>query len=99
MSFFRKTADLVDPETALPGRETAMRVPATHFVNGNPIVPPFPAGLETAVFGMGCFWGAERIFWKTPGVYSTAAGYAGGIVSAAIDGMNCADSVLKLFIG
>ena len=79
MSFFRKTADLVDPETALPGRETAMKVPATHFVNGNPIAPPFPASLETAVFGLGCFWGAERIFWKTPGVYSTAAGYAGGI--------------------
>ena len=56
-----------------------MKVPATHFVNGNPIVPPFPAGLETAVFGLGCFWGAERIFWKTPGVYSTAVGYAGGI--------------------
>jgi peptide-methionine (S)-S-oxide reductase len=79
MSFFRKTADLIDPETALPGREAAMKVPATHFVNGNPIVPPFPAGLETAVFGLGCFWGAERIFWKTPGVYSTAVGYAGGI--------------------
>ncbi|HKY48868.1 MAG TPA: peptide-methionine (S)-S-oxide reductase MsrA [Acidimicrobiia bacterium] len=79
MSFFRKTADLVDPETALPGRETPMRVPATHFVNGNPIVPPFPAGLETAVFGLGCFWGAERIFWQTPGVFSTAAGYAGGL--------------------
>ena len=55
MSFFRRTADLVDPNTALPGREAAMRVPATHFVNGNPIVPPFPAGLETAVFGLGCF--------------------------------------------
>src|SRR5687768_16882247 len=79
MSFFRKTADLVDPEAALPGRENPMRVPATHFVNGNPIVPPFPVGLETAVFGLGCFWGAERIFWQTPGVYSTAAGYAGGI--------------------
>ena len=79
MSFFRKTADVIDPERALPGREVPMTVPTTHFVNGNRIVPPFPAGLETAVFGLGCFWGAERIFWKTPGVYSTAVGYAGGI--------------------
>ena len=79
MSFFRKTADVIDPERALPGRETAMRVPETHFVNGNRIVPPFPPGLETAVFGLGCFWGAERIFWNTPGVYSTAVGYAGGV--------------------
>ena len=55
-----------------------MPVPATHFVNGNRIVPPFAAGLEQAVFGMGCFWGAERLFWQTPGVYSTAVGYAGG---------------------
>jgi peptide-methionine (S)-S-oxide reductase len=66
------------PEDALPGREDAMPVPATHFVNGNRIVPPFAAGLEQAVFGMGCFWGAERLFWQTPGVYSTAVGYAGG---------------------
>ncbi len=87
MSFFRKTGDVADRESgrapsspaALPGRETAMKVPAKHFVNGNPIAPPFPAGLETAVFGLGCFWGAERIFWKTPGVYSTAVGYAGGV--------------------
>ena len=79
MSFFRKTADVIDPEKALPGRDQSMDVPATHFVNGNPIAPPFPAGLETAVFGLGCFWGAERIFWKTPGVYTTAVGYAGGI--------------------
>ena len=79
MSFFRKTADVIDPEKALPGRDQSMKVPATHFVNGNPIAPPFPAGLETAVFGLGCFWGAERIFWKTPGVYSTAVGYAGGM--------------------
>jgi peptide-methionine (S)-S-oxide reductase len=79
MSFFRKSADLVEPDAAVPGRETPIRVSATHFVNGHTIVPPFPVGLETAVFGLGCFWGAERIFWKTPGVYSTAAGYAGGL--------------------
>jgi peptide-methionine (S)-S-oxide reductase len=62
----------------LPGRPTAMPVPAEHFVNGNPIAPPFPAGLEQAVVGMGCFWGAERKFWQAPGVFTTAVGYAGG---------------------
>ena len=66
------------PEQALPGRDNAMPVPASHFVNGHPIAPPFPQGLEQAVFGMGCFWGAERKFWQAPGVYSTAVGYAGG---------------------
>ena len=66
------------PEETLPGREQSVTVPARHFVNGNPIVGPFPDNLETAVFGMGCFWGAERRFWQTPGVYTTAAGYAGG---------------------
>ncbi len=66
------------PEETLPGREQSVTVPAQHFVNGNPLVGPFPDNLETAVFGMGCFWGAERRFWQTPGVYTTAAGYAGG---------------------
>ena len=66
------------PDQALPGRAEPLPVPDTHFVNGNRITPPFPAGLETAVFGMGCFWGAERKFWESPGVYSTAVGYAGG---------------------
>jgi len=66
-------------EEALPGRETRMPVPELHDVNGHRIVPPFPAGLETAIFGMGCFWGAEKKFWQTPGVYSTAVGYAGGL--------------------
>jgi peptide-methionine (S)-S-oxide reductase len=66
------------PEDALPGREAEMLVPEAHFVNSHRLAPPFPAGLEQAVFGMGCFWGAERIFWKAPGVYSTAVGYAGG---------------------
>ena len=66
------------PEQALPGRSNEMPVPASHYVNGHPIAPPFPAGLEEAVFGMGCFWGAERKFWQAPGVYTTAVGYAGG---------------------
>jgi peptide-methionine (S)-S-oxide reductase len=66
------------PDQALPGRGEPMTVPDTHFVNGNRIVPPFPAGLEQAVFAMGCFWGAERKFWQAPGVYATAVGYAGG---------------------
>ena len=63
---------------ALPGRSTPMAVPECHFVNGNRQSPPFPAGLQLAMFGMGCFWGAEQLFWELPGVYSTAAGYAGG---------------------
>ena len=63
---------------ALPGRGTPMTVPERHFVNGNRLSPPFPVGLELAMFGMGCFWGAEQLFWELPGVLSTAAGYAGG---------------------
>jgi peptide-methionine (S)-S-oxide reductase len=63
---------------ALKGRSAPMPVPAKHLVNGHPLAPPFPAGLEQAVFGLGCFWGAERKFWQMPGVYTTAAGYAGG---------------------
>jgi peptide-methionine (S)-S-oxide reductase len=66
------------PEDALPGRTAAMPVPDTHFVNGHRLVAPFPAGLQQAMFGMGCFWGAERMFWEAPGVYATAVGYAGG---------------------
>ena len=66
-------------DQALPGRPDALPVPDHHFVNGNPIVGPWPEGFEQAVFGMGCFWGAERTFWQLPGVYSTAVGYAGGI--------------------
>jgi len=69
----------VNTENALPGRAEAIHVSETHFENGNRIVPPFPEGLETAVFGMGCFWGAERVFWQMDGVYSTAVGYAGGM--------------------
>ena len=66
------------PDQALPGHAEAMDVSETHFVNGNRITPPFPAGLEQAIFGLGCFWGAERKFWQARGVYSTAVGYAGG---------------------
>ncbi len=66
------------PADALPGREQAMDVPEVHFVNGNRLVPPFPDGLEMAMFGMGCFWGAERKFWQVEGVYSTQVGYAAG---------------------
>lgn len=66
-------------EQALPGRAEAMPVADTHYVNGNPIKAPFPAGLQQAVFGLGCFWGAERRFWQQPGVFSTAVGYAGGL--------------------
>jgi len=69
---------LPTPDQALPGRQDVMAVPAVHHVNGHPIAPPFPEGLEQAVVGMGCFWGAERKFWEAPGVYSTAVGYAGG---------------------
>jgi peptide-methionine (S)-S-oxide reductase len=78
MALFRKKATLPAKEEALPGRSTALKVPETHFVNGHRIAPPFPTGLNEAVFGMGCFWGAERLFWELPGVYSTAVGYAGG---------------------
>jgi peptide-methionine (S)-S-oxide reductase len=77
--FGRHNSRIPTQDEALPGRTEAMAVPEHHFVNGNPLVPPFPDGLEQAVFGMGCFWGAERLFWQTPGVYTTAVGYAGGI--------------------
>ncbi len=75
----RKSIELPTPESALPGRETPIAVPARHLVLGTPLTPPFPDGLERLVVGMGCFWGAERIFWQAPGVYTTAVGYAGGL--------------------
>jgi peptide-methionine (S)-S-oxide reductase len=78
MFFTRHKTTLLDPEQVLAGRETPLPVPARHTVLGTPLQPPFPAGLETAVFGLGCFWGAERVFWQAPGVYTTAVGYAGG---------------------
>ena len=76
--FGRNKTEMPEPASALPGRAEAVEVPPAHFVNGNPLVAPFPEGTETAVFGMGCFWGAERRFWKMDGVYTTAVGYAGG---------------------
>src|SRR5690349_2278120 len=77
-SFMKKMTRLLPTEKTIPGRAQPMSVPDAHFVNGHRIKPPFPAGLEQAVFGMGCFWGAERLFWQRRGVYSTAVGYAGG---------------------
>ena len=78
MALFRRKSTLPAPEAALPGRSAALKAPQKHFINGHPIQPPFPAGMREALFGMGCFWGAERLFWQLPGVYSTAVGYAGG---------------------
>ncbi|WP_315788179.1 peptide-methionine (S)-S-oxide reductase MsrA [Fischerella sp. JS2] len=76
---FGKKLTVPSPEEALPGRAEAMPVTNRHYVLGNPIQPPFPEGMEMAIFGMGCFWGAERKFWQLPGVYTTAVGYAAGI--------------------
>jgi peptide-methionine (S)-S-oxide reductase len=76
--FFSKTPTMPDAAEALPGRDTPIAVPARHTVLGTPLVPPFPEGIETVQLGLGCFWGAERIFWRLPGVYTTAVGYAGG---------------------
>jgi peptide-methionine (S)-S-oxide reductase len=76
---FGKKNKLPTPAEALPGRSEIMPVPASHYVNGHPLKPPFPGGLELAMFGLGCFWGAERKFWQLDGVYTTAVGYAAGI--------------------
>ena len=76
--FYQKQIEMPSPEEALRGREERIPVPEMHFVNGNPLEPPFPEGMEMALFGMGCFWGAERVFWQAPGVYTTAVGYAAG---------------------
>jgi peptide-methionine (S)-S-oxide reductase len=76
---FKKKVNLPTASEALPGRSQTMPVPSQHYVNGNQLKPPYPEGLETAMFGLGCFWGAERKFWQMDGVYSTAVGYAAGI--------------------
>ena len=78
MFLFRRNASMPNPTEALPGRAQPLTVPETHYVNGARIVPPFPDGTRTAIFGLGCFWGDEKDFWETPGVVSTAVGYAGG---------------------
>lgn len=78
MLFSRKKTELPTPETALPGRSTPLAVPERHYVNHQPLTPPYPAHLQLALFGLGCFWGAERRFWQVPGVVVTAVGYAGG---------------------
>jgi peptide-methionine (S)-S-oxide reductase len=85
MSLFdlRKKHSMVTPETALPGRAEEMTVSETHFVNGNPLRGPFPAHLQQALFGMGCYWGVERVFWQLQGVFTTAAGYAAGVTPNA----------------
>jgi peptide-methionine (S)-S-oxide reductase len=79
MIWTRTKTEMPTAETALPGRsEPLFSISGVHAVNGNRILPPFPDGIETAIFGMGCFWGAERLFWRLPGVYATAVGYSGG---------------------
>lgn len=77
----RTKMEMPTAETALGGRDVAIMSPGSHFVNGRPIAPPFPEGIEIAYFGMGCFWGAERVFWQIPGVYSTSVGYGGGFTA------------------
>jgi peptide-methionine (S)-S-oxide reductase len=79
MGLFGRPARTPTADEALPGRSERMAVPAKHFVNGNPLEPPFPEGCELALFGLGCFWGAERKFWEAPGVFSTSVGYAAGL--------------------
>ncbi len=76
--FGQRKSETVNPSDALPGRAQELPVPARHEVLGTPLRPPFPTGVARAIFGMGCFWGAERMFWQAPGVYTTAVGYAGG---------------------
>ena len=79
MSFESKKLGLPTKDQAIPGRAEPIRITDRHFVSGHKLAPPFPAGMQEAVFGMGCFWGAERKFWEESGVYSTMVGYAGGL--------------------
>jgi peptide-methionine (S)-S-oxide reductase len=81
MALFKRASSMVDEAAALPGRSERMPVPEKHFVLGTPLVPPFPEGMQRAIFAMGCFWGAERKFWEEDGVYTTAVGYAGGFTA------------------
>jgi len=83
MFALQKKTDMIRPDEALPGRDEVMPVPDANFVNGNAMQPPWPAGMEQAMFGLGCFWGAEKVFWQVEGVYSTQAGYAGGYTANA----------------
>jgi peptide-methionine (S)-S-oxide reductase len=78
MALFGRSTQMVTADRALPGRPTPIAVPEAHHVNGHRLTPPFPDGLATAVFGMGCFWGSEELYWQVPGVWTTAVGYAGG---------------------
>jgi len=78
MGLFNRKLEKLDESQMLSGREKTMPVPSKHYVNGNPLAPPFPENMQIAIFGLGCFWGAERKFWEVPGVYSTSVGYAAG---------------------
>jgi peptide-methionine (S)-S-oxide reductase len=89
MQFFRSNPKLPSPADSLPGRAESMPIPARHYVNGASLTPPWPDGTRTAIFAMGCFWGAEKDFWQTPGVISTAVGYAGGQTPNANYGEVC----------
>jgi peptide-methionine (S)-S-oxide reductase len=89
LDIFSRKARMPGPGEALPGRERPITEPGAHFVNGHPIAGPYPAGIETAVFGLGCFWGAERKFWQADGVWATAVGYAGGLTPNPTYGEVC----------
>lgn len=104
MLFAKKNVDMVRPEDALPGRtDQTMTVPSEHHVLGTPLTGPWPNGMQAAVFGMGCFWGAERLFWQLPGVHSTSVGYSGGYTPNCTYEENCsgltghAEALLVIF--
>src|SRR5215218_286535 len=101
MFLFREKTKMIEPDRALPGRDTPIPVPERHDVLGTPLQPPFPEQMEQLVVGMGCFWGAERLFWQLEGVYTTAVGYAGGYTEAVLVVFDPAkvslDDVLRTF--